>query len=59
MALVFLPELEITPVFEILQQEASPPCQQRFVEYVANIWIYEHLASIILEYLHDGSPDAY
>ena len=40
MALAFLPELEITPMFEILRQEASTAPLQRFVEYVADIWIY-------------------
>ena len=40
MALAFLPELEITPMFEILRQEATTAPLQRFVEYVADIWIY-------------------
>ena len=40
MALAFLPELEITPMFEILRQEASTAPLQQFVEYVADIWIY-------------------
>ena len=40
MALAFLPESEITPMFEILRLEASTAPLQRFVEYVADIWIY-------------------
>ncbi|XP_068762327.1 uncharacterized protein [Montipora capricornis] len=40
MALAFLPESEITPMFEMLRQEASTAPLQQFVEYVADIWIY-------------------
>ncbi|XP_068707730.1 uncharacterized protein [Montipora foliosa] len=40
MALPFLPESEIMPMFEILRQEASTAALQQFVEYVAGIWIY-------------------
>ena len=40
MALPFLRESEIMPMFEILRQEASTAPLQQFVEYVAGIWIY-------------------
>lgn len=40
MTQAFLPEAEITPMLEILRQEASTTPLQQFVEYVADIWIY-------------------
>ena len=40
MALAFLPETEITPMFETLRREASTAPLQQFVEYVADTWIY-------------------
>lgn len=39
-ALAFLSKWEIMPMFEILQWEASTAPLQRFVEYVAVIWVY-------------------
>ena len=38
MALPFLPEEEIEPMFQRLQRQASEPLQQ-FTEYVNNTWI--------------------
>ena len=39
MALPFLPEEDITPVFKQLQQKATTPSLQQFLSYVEDTWI--------------------
>lgn len=39
MALPFLPEADITPMFERLSDNATMTCLQDFVQYVAENWI--------------------
>ena len=40
MALAFLPEAEITPMFETLRRQAPTASLQQFVEYVTRTWVY-------------------
>ena len=42
MALPFLPEAEIVPIFERLQRQATTECLSDFMEYVSRTWVHRN-----------------
>ena len=42
MALPFLPEAEIVPIFERLQRQATTECLSDFMEYVSHTWVHRN-----------------
>ena len=59
MALPFLPEDNIQPMFEQLRLEATTDPLKQFVNKkpLRNLDQQQHLASLVLERLHDGHQE--